>query len=234
MEDGNRKAAMPDYDHPDRPVRKGHCAGPLRLRATLAAWVLVCVVLLFGTANAEQQMYVSVESGLTLLEDAQDGSSFDFNEGYNASGSLGVKLGTLRVEGEVAYRESNISQATVNGTTFGASGDVSALSFMGNVYHDFENKSAWTPYVGGGIGAAQISFSDVLASTALRVDDDDLVLAYKFEAGFALELDDNLDLYANYNYFATTDPEFTNSVTLTKFQTGYKSHNLGFGLSFRF
>ena len=179
-------------------------------------------------------MYVSVESGLTLLEDAQDESSFDFNEGYHASGSLGMSLGALRVEGEVAYRESKVSQATVAGATFGASGDVSALSFMGNVFYDFKSKSPWTPYVGTGIGAAQLSFSDVLGSTALRVDDDDLVLAYKFEAGLALELDDNMDLFANYHYFATTDPEFTNSVTLSKFQTGYKSHNLGVGLSFRF
>ncbi len=223
-------------DPKDRPGLPGSAAVHRLTRPVLAAWAALWIVLSFGLAHAGQKksMYFSLESGLTLLEEAQDDSSFDFDEGYHASGSLGMKIGSLRVEGEVAYRESNVSQATVAGSTFATSGDVSALSFMGNVYYDLENKSPWTPYVGGGIGAAQLTFSDVLGSTALRVDDEDLVLAYKFEAGFALEVDDNMDLFANYHYFATTDPEFTNSVTLTKFQTGYKSHNLGVGLSFRF
>ena len=225
---------MAKHDIAYWPAFSGSCVRSVRSGGTVVSVLVICIVLFFGVANAEQKLYASIESGLTHLEETQGGTKFEYNEGYHAGGSLGLKRGHLRVEGEVVYRENKVNQATIAGTTFGASGDVSALSFMGNVYYDFENKSSWTPYVGSGIGAAQLSFSDVLSTTALRVNDEDLVLAYKFEAGFALEMDENIGLFANYHYFATTDPKFTNSVSLTKFQTGYKSHNLGIGLSFRF
>ena len=198
--------------------------------------LLVVAALLVSalSVSAQENIYVSLETGLTLQEDAEDSREISLDEGWHGSGALGFKMGRFRIEGEVAYRESDVSEIKVGGNTFNASGDIAALSYMGNVYFDIENKSAWTPYVGGGVGAAQVSFNDVLGSTALNVDDEDLVLAYKFEAGLALAVDNNIDLFANYHYFATTDPSFTNSVTLSKFNTGYKSHNLGLGVNYRF
>lgn len=82
---------------------------------------------------------------------------------------------------------------------------------MVNGYYDFDIESAFTPYVGGGIGIANVSINDLAVLGIPLADDDDTVFAYQFGAGVGYEISPTLTLTADYRYFATADGEFTDA-----------------------
>jgi opacity protein-like surface antigen len=104
---------------------------------------------------------------------------------------------------------------------------------MANAFWDIETGSPVTPYLGGGIGVANVSINDLGVFGISVVDDDDTVFAYQFGAGIALELNPNMALDFGYRYFVTTDPEFTDNFG-DKFESEYQTHNASLGLRIMF
>src|SRR5215469_13196791 len=159
---------------------------------TLAAFAVGAMALgLASTANA--QWYVGVGGGAVLMEDpTTDISCFllsinvsvnqsrnrcdptfkaHTDTGWAANGNLGYAglfIPNIRVEGEVAYRSNHVNgiEITPPSVTFPATGHINSLAFMANGYYDFLNSTPFTPYLGGGVGAARVSL-DNLAFTAL-------------------------------------------------------------------
>jgi len=82
--------------------------------------------------------------------------------------------------------------------------DVTSHTLFANLYYDFETGSAFTPYVGGGIGAAwnyTKSKGTVIATGASQdYDRDTLGLAWNIGAGCAYSMSDNWKLTAGYRY----------------------------------
>ena len=196
---------------------------------------LVCLVSSFLMASyAVAGPYVSGQVGATWVDDADfnaggDTGESSFDTGFNVGVSGGYDFGPVRAEGEVTYRLNDVDEYNVTGFgTFTGDGDVSALSLLANGFWDIEIPGPVTPYLGAGIGVAQVSLDD----STPGIDDDDTVFAYQVAAGAAFELMPSLALDLGYRYFATADPEFEDAAGT--FESEYKSHNLSLGVRFQF
>ena len=123
--------------------------------------------------------------------------------------------------------------------THALSGDISALTFMGNVYYDFDLGSGWKPYVGGGLGVASISLeSKLTADGRTLADDKDTVFAYQAGGGvgyeFATSEDYTITVSLDWRYFRTADPTFNGEVTGAEFDTEIGGHEISLGLRYGF
>jgi opacity protein-like surface antigen len=199
--------------------------------------------------TASDGWYFSGSAGMSFLEEQTNRShsgSVDFdtsgaNPGFDVTGALGKNLGDgFRAEGELGYRQIELGHATVYapGGTGIASGSTSgnshAVSFMGNGYYDFKQLGGpVVPYVGAGIGMADVSMDGVSVNGSPAVNDSDLVFAYQAMAGVGYQLTPTDTIYTGYRYFATAEPGFTDSAG-DHFHSEFESHNLeiGYRLSF--
>lgn len=59
----------------------------------------------------------------------------------------------MRTELEGSYRRNNVDKITGPGAS-GGEGSFRSFGVMANEYYDFHNTSAWTPYLGAGVGVA--------------------------------------------------------------------------------
>jgi opacity protein-like surface antigen len=203
--------------------------------------VMAVFALVFITTSAQaadKGMYVSGNLGLTMLSDSDlsEGSingEISFDPGIVIGGALGYDYGNIRAEGEITYRMSDMDEATIGfdpvffplcPCTGSIDGDVSALSFMANGYYDFPvANSSVAPYLGGGIGVANVSYD-----FAGIGDDSDLVFAYQLMAGIGFEINPSTTLTAGYTYFGTTDADFQGT------KATVESHNFSLGARFMF
>ncbi len=198
-----------------------------------AAFSVVAV----GTAQAaEDGFYIGAAAGVNIPQD----SKFDLATGADPSAELdkgptGLATGGyrfesgLRFEAELGYRTSDVDDvADVSG-----SGDVSALSLMGNALFDFDLDGPVTPFVGIGAGLAHVDFDGVTPVGGSAVNDDDLSLAVQAIAGAAVRLTDQLDLTLDYRYFAAPDVELSLD-SGGRADSSYKTHNIMLGLRFSF
>lgn len=169
----------------------------------------------------------------------------EFDAGFGVSGAVGYDfgrffmLGGARVEAEVAYRKNDVDGHSLSGTSLpGSDGDASSFAGMVNVLYDFHSGSLITPYAGGGIGVANVTFNDFGVSGIPNViDDDDTVFAYQAIVGASLELNARVDLTADYRYFATADPDFktlSGSSFAQESSADYSNHSVLVGLRYRF
>ncbi len=106
--------------------------------------------------------------------------SFDGGSGILAGLAVGYRLGSFRVEGEYFYRGTRYGSTdepyfpaddwrpsdtdTIDGTrqyvndgVEDAVDNLMSHNFFANLYYDYRSDSKFTPYVGGGIGLAQVS-----------------------------------------------------------------------------
>jgi len=119
------------------------------------------------------------------------------------------------------------------------SGDISVLTFMGNVSYDFDLGLGWKPYVGGGLGVASISLeSKSTASGTTLADDKDTVFAYQAGGGvgyeFATSADHAITVSLDWRYFRTADPTFKGAVTGAEFDAEIGGHEISLGLRYGF
>ena len=108
----------------------------------------------------------------------------------------------------------------------------SALSFMTNGVLSFLPNRSWHPFVGAGIGMSRIS-AEWKVNGSKVVDDSDWVFAYQAFAGVSYDLTKNWELSAQYRYFATQDPEFSDN-SGDRFSGEYASHAILAGVSYKF
>lgn len=204
------------------------------LLATLLA--SACLVSVSFAANVP---YLGVQVGGTWVDDAdlsdQTGTfgEAEFDTGFNVGITGGVDCGPGRYELELTYRQNDFDQISDPAGSIPVDGDGSALAFMANAFWDIATGSPVTPYLGGGIGVANVSINDLGVLGLPVADDDDTVFAYQLGAGIAFELNPNMALDLGYRYFATSDPEFTDNFG-DKFESEYQTHNASLGLRIMF
>jgi len=189
---------------------------------------------LAAQGGAAEGMYLSAKVGLAVLADSDlnfsDGSTskLSFDNGFGLDVALGYQLPMFRVEGEVAYRANDMDESSDSGGTDKINGDLKALSGMVNGYYDFCNATAFTPYVGVGIGVAKLDFS-----VEEGLDESDTVFAYQMMVGAGYALTKQISLEVEYRYFGTQDPEFDDGLGGTV-EAEVSDHNLMVGLRILF
>ena len=205
--------------------------------------LMAIFALVFITTSAhaaDKGMYVSGNLGLSIADDTDlsvfgiEFATISFDPGFTIGGAIGYDYGNIRVEGEIAYHFWDMDEGTVGPIAPGCpctgpiDGDASALSFMLNGYYDFQiTNSSLAPYLGGGIGGANIN-----GDITVLGDDSDIVFAYQLMAGIGFEINPSTTLTLGYRYFATTDPEIEIFGAPVEFTVS--SHDFSLGARFMF
>lgn len=195
--------------------------------------------------------YVSAFVGVNAPEDT-NATTFDyfqnatyndrveFDAGVYAGGTAGFDFGLFRVEGELAYRYSDIKSVTdqFNGYKFqNVDGNLGAFTFMANAFIDLHNATPITPYVGGGAGFAVLDLSDTYAGGPIPVllypNGSQTVFAYQVGAGLEIALNPMFSLDIGYRYFGTDKADIeSHSISTTDLKL--ESHNAMVGLRMKF
>jgi OmpA-OmpF porin, OOP family len=223
------------------------------MKRSAALAVGVMVLGLASTANAQTGWYVGVGAGAVIMQDPKTNftprnvrdpefkAKMDTGFAVNLSaGYSGLFIPEFRAEGEIGYRSNGVSSISISppGVSVAGTGHIDSADFMLNGYYDFLNSSAWTPYLGVGVGAGRVTLNDVgfAGPPTLTVSGNDWQFAYQGIAGIRYSFTPTWSASLDYRYFSTLDPKFTVNFLGTKFtqSTQYHTHNLMLGLAYHF
>lgn len=210
-------------------------------------------VLMGSMANAEDgQWYAGVEGYFSILDYERSKGSVlnignDFKDGAGFAGIFGYDYGHWRLEGDIGkhYHKADyfdvVNAAGLGfGTSDAASGKSNLTHYMLNAVYDFNesrNDTKIEPFVGGGVGLANINWSDFRSvnDTQAFLNDSDTVFAYQAFAGLRVPVSEAVDIALKYRYMGTS----TNDSTLTDrvgnyFSASYDVHDFVVGVTYRF
>jgi opacity protein-like surface antigen len=192
--------------------------------------VVLAVVLLSATA-AFAAPYVSGNIGIVSVMDSdltEPGltGSMSFDPGLGVMGAVGSDfMPGVRGEVELAYRTNDMDTLTIDGFGSGPiDGEITCLSMMVNVFKDFHSGSSLVPFIGGGLGIANVEAE----INGLTTKEDDTVIAYQLAAGAGYAVSNTLTLDAQYRFFGTSNPDFAGT------EAEYMSHNFLVGARINF
>ncbi|MEG2171987.1 MAG: outer membrane beta-barrel protein [Desulfovibrionaceae bacterium] len=175
---------------------------------------LLCVLALPCMASAEAGMYITPK----FLDSLQNSGSLGGSDGLSSQthnsvgGALAVGMNLrnmsesgipLRVEVEYATRGNTRSEWNAS---YGHRQDVKATwqvqTFQLNGYYDIDTGSAFTPYIGAGLGASAIYESMTSGPSSYRhhTEDTTMGFAWNVGAGFAYAFTDNVALDIGYRF----------------------------------
>ena len=180
-----------------------------------------------GVSAAFAAPYVSGNVGAVWVEDSDfgDEAEISFDTGFGITAAIGLAYENgLRGEVEFGYRTSDMDEFK---SDFGSGsindGDISTISLMVNGYYDFMPKETICPFIGAGIGYANVEADiDELGS------EDDNVFAYQIAVGVAFAINPQTKIDVQYRYFDTDDGDFDN------LEVEYGTHNAMLGVRYSF
>ena len=185
---------------------------------------------------ATDGFYVGGAAGVNFASDAKTNNArtsddVKFNTGAAGALSLGYGYGNgFRSEFEGSIRNNGVSSLK-NGSLNSPSGSTTTWGLMVNGLYDFNTGTAFTPYVGAGIGLA-LTNSKLSGSNVSRYSGTDTQFAYQGIAGVSYAFNPNLSLTADYRYFATTDNTY--SSTPSNWTVSNSNHTILVGLRWTF
>ncbi|RYE50364.1 MAG: porin family protein, partial [Rhizobiaceae bacterium] len=200
----------------------------MRKLAILAA--LASTALAAPAFARDNTWYVGIEAGAMLQEDLKfdvgpspispgGQAVVDNKTGFDVDGIIGYDFGMFRLEGEVAYKQTRVTEIDTTssrtpaligppagvgappGAYTEASGKNKALSFMVNGLLDFGGEDGFSGYVGGGAGVARVKFSGYNVSGDDFLNDEDSRFAWQAIAGVRYPVSTNVDVGLKYRYF---------------------------------
>jgi outer membrane protein OmpA-like peptidoglycan-associated protein len=196
----------------------------------LAAAVVAAVPLAAQAGDAG--WYAGGGGGVNFKRDGEVGqvnNKLDFDTGWMGLLRGGYDYGNgWRTELEGGYRDNNVDK--VDGVS--QSGDVKTWDAMVNVLYEFETGTMFRPYLGIGLGGANVSYNNVGGIAGSRIDDQDWVFAFQGIAGANIELDPNWAVFADYRYFATDEPDF-NTDSGTEVEADERNHSVVVGVRYK-
>src|SRR3954452_22525479 len=209
--------------------------------------LIFCLLLPFEQPAKADGFYFAVHGRASALEDA-DGTvnnpgaptldlTLKAEKGWLACVAGGDQWPSgLALEGEVTYRENRLDKVKILGGHIDLGGDEHSWALMTNAYYNLHTGTAFTPYVGGGIGAAFLTIS-AKPQGAADFNDSETRFAYQAIAGVSYALTERVSLGIEYRYFATTDPSYSDNPGgggTSRVDAEYKTHNVLVNLIYRF
>lgn len=186
---------------------------------------LVMLVMLSGVVSSVfAAPYVSGSFGMvsvsdSTLSDGVNSAELSFDTGFGFMAAIGNNFEGVRGEIELSYRTNDVDKISAMGISIPVSGDISSTAVMGNLLADLAISESIHPFLGAGIGLANVDVDG---------DEDDTVFAYQAIVGLGFPLTHVTTLDLQYRYFATEDPEFDG------IEAEYQAHNFFAGLRFDF
>jgi opacity protein-like surface antigen len=175
--------------------------------------------------------YIGASGGLSIFHDSdvKDTSTSitataEYDVGYGLGISAGYNFDPIRVEFEFGYKKADVDKFKAFGASASATDtDTAIMSYMVNAYYDFKTKSAFTPYVGAGIGLLNGEFK----SPGFK--DDDTVFGYQIAVGAAYNFNKNVALDVSYRFQGAAS-DFKIQGT----EASYMSSNIMAGIRYSF
>ena len=196
--------------------------------------------------NFDKGFYLSLNGGFNVMHDYTiqtlvSGTGVlkvENDVGYVFSGAAGYDFENYRIEAEVSSRVNNvgtISRLETGAQQQGSDGEASAFAIMVNGYYDLENKTKYTPYIGGGFGYSYVEFEQYETNTNPAIlSDSGNAFAYQAMAGVEYELDERIGITAEYRYFATGEIEVTTTLGNNSTELPYRNHSFMVGMNMKF
>jgi OmpA-OmpF porin, OOP family len=153
--------------------------------------------------------YVGGFAGANFIQDG------DAKAGFTGGVSLGYKFDcNLRLEGEFSYRRNSFKTFLLDDDDLkhNLNTHVQTYAAMANLLYDFDTGTAWTPYIGGGVGYAWNKFGASIDqfSGSMNVNG----FAFQGIAGIAYEICEKTSVGLEYRYFQTKASIKDHSVVL--------------------
>lgn len=164
--------------------------------------------------------YVSLFGGASLLEDletvqhydtrADYDYSLDLRSGYIVGGALGTRIADpLRAEVELSYARWKADRVAFQGDNpynDDAAGHVSATYLLGNLWYDINTDTSFTPYVGGGAGAAWVDADTRFGDDPdFGYSDGEMAFAFQLGGGLIFGLTQNISVDVGYRFKGALD-----------------------------
>ena len=192
--------------------------------AAQAADLIVDVPATEPVAVADTGWYLSVFGGAQWTEaEADDGSAafgqfFDFDSdlGWLVGATVGARVtDNLRGEIELSTGSVDLTNVTISGgpdpfddDTYAVDdGSASTTYLLGNLWFDIPTGSGFTPYIGGGLGAAYVTAEGTIGGLGDTVDLAGWGFAYQLGAGVKFDVADNIGLDLGYRFKSVVDAE---------------------------
>lgn len=214
------------------------------MKRFVLALVMVCALALPSISNAGTGMYLAPKflmtvqnTGIVDRSNHMGGFGLDPYSQFTLGGALAAgydfwpqQMFPLRVELEFAMRGN--SETEWSGGRGTADMTFNSTTLLANVYYDFHNSTAFTPYVGAGLGLAFNYFGiDVnYGNHGYSMDDRQTNFAWQVGAGVAYSFTDNMAVDVAYRYL---DLGYT-EVNSHNYETGIRPYNHEIMLGLRF
>lgn len=208
--------------------------------------LVTCLSSLVSAQAHAAGWYGRVFGGYTHSNDSSliGNVNLEYDPGFNVGGAIGYNWGLmsqgigLRYEAEFMYRDTDVDKILFGGSPIAnrsTKGGANTVSGMANLLFDIMPGQMLSPYVGGGIGWANLSLDSVKSGGQTIVDESQGVFAYQALAGLSYDFNPRWGLTAEYRYFATENAKF-NVLPPGGFQgnTLYGSHNISLGVKYNF
>jgi opacity protein-like surface antigen len=210
----------------------------------------IVTTLIFSAVSAfaaDPGLYVNVNVGPTYGSDSNykdsntssgPASVVKYDIGVVAGIAIGHDYGNnVRSEIEAVYHTEMARSININGVgTANYGSTVSSIGGLVSGYYDIKQASlaGLTPFVGAGIGVANVSIGNgyVAGSKAVNITDS-AVFAYQLSAGASYQITPKIAAQIGYRYFATSNADFH----FTDGGSGkaeYATNDVLFGLRYKF
>lgn len=192
----------------------------------------------------DHRFYLSGFGGVNWVDDSDftGGGSrvdLDFDTGFVIGGAIGYKFDTYsfgrpRFEIEVNYRENDEDGGSSGGVRRSFSGDVTSIGVLANFLLDLGPVlgTRFNPYIGGGIGFANV-YSDIRYAGG-SLNDDDTVFAYQLIAGVDMPVTERVTFFVDGRYYGTDDPGFRHSPAGGNLEGDYEGYSINTGIRVNF
>ena len=171
----------------------------------LACSATALMLALSTVAEARDGFYLTARGGKTWFnlnrkDDAISKSAdLSFDPVGMYSGAVGYKYRYFRGEIEYIWREGSEEDAIVNGIVTSTS-EVEAESLMLNMYFDLMPNYWISPFVGGGIGYSQITYTNSSPRLGQKTTEDDK-FSWQIGGGLTIRINKCLNIDGGYRYY---------------------------------
>jgi opacity protein-like surface antigen len=138
----------------------------------------------------------------------------------------------MRFEGEVSYHRNKIDNVYAGGSSVSSSGNFNTTAYMINAFYDLPTGTAWSPYIGGGMGVAELHLTNNVINNSSSGDNE---FAYQglVGIGYTPESIPDTQWTLGYRYLATANPTFGGNGP-SDVNTKYATSTIEVGAKFRF
>jgi opacity protein-like surface antigen len=213
------------------------------------------------TSNFETGNIDALAAPLTIPSGAEVNWSTDLDKGDSYTFAFGKKINNFRIEVEYANSNadvkshSGVSAAGIDLTQLDAGilisgnvgdlgvstgalvadgrGEIVTAGLYFNGYYDFDTGSAWTPFIGVGIGYGdtEVTFKP---SGVDVISDKDSSTMYQLMAGIGYDLTESANLYAQVRYRDSGDVSVDSALLPAEFDIENESMVFDMGLRYSF